>query len=127
MINTTLNKIYFNFHIQIPVNESFSDDNEYAITEKSHESSDHFHLTDTYRPVLEDFHVGDLVRYRDNYLRECEIMKVIGYLKPYYIQVIAADEDPTCDYKIYDIYPEDIEVIGCKNVYRKSLLNCYHF
>lgn len=116
MRNKTLNKIIFNFNIYVPINESDSMTKEDMVLDESYDLKDYYPLRDVERPSIEDFQIGDLVIFQGGEYKESELMVVVGHLRPYNVQVIPAARDLagelTRDYSIFDVYPEDIEVVG---------------
>ncbi len=116
MKNKPLNSIFFNFNICVPINESVLITKEDMVLEESYDLKDYYPLKDIEKPSLEDFQIGDLVIFQGGEYKKSEIMVVVGYLKPYYVQVISAVGELGCvltsDYSLYAVYPEDIEVVG---------------
>ena len=103
----TLNKILFGFCITIPLT-----DREVGKC-----------LLDERKTSLQDFSVGDYVKFVGDNSRDGEIMTVVGFLKPYIVQVVQAGIDFAEDYDLYDVYPEDIEIISINKIYKKCLLH----
>ena len=103
----TLNKILFGFCITIPLNDRKKGK----------------YLYDERKPSGQDFSVGDYVRFIDDDSIDGEIMTVVGFLKPYLVQVVQAGIDFAEDYELYDVYPEDIEIVSINKIYKKCLLH----
>ena len=103
----TLNKIMFGFCITVPnikLNDSLSS-------------------IDKEKSCIDDFAVGDYVRFADDDSRDGELMLVVGFLKPYYVQVVQMGVDFTEEYDLYDVYPEDIEQVDMDEMFKKCMLN----
>ena len=100
----TLNRILFGFCITVPITELQS-------------------LKEEKQPHIADFAVGDFVKFVGDESGDCEVMTVVGFLQPNYVQVVQTGIDFVEDYVIYDVYPEDIEVISISKIYRKCLLH----
>ena len=100
----TLNRILFGFYITVPTTLQQSVEGEK-------------------RASIEDFAVGDYVKFVGDDYRDCEVMTVTGFLKPNYVQVVPTGMNFVEDYAFYDVYPEDIEVISISKISRKCLLH----